>query len=328
MGSPLLWFGDGVKFLRNILRFADEQGELKAIDQNNTDKNSLIYIDPTSVGLYVLDDSDSALDARIELQDNGNITQKGAIILFSKDYAANETALVGGYSKHVFTSVPAGNVVVTTALNGAEFTLANESGSNFTIEGNTTETFNGAATFVIEDGQNYKFIEAGYGEYTILQKATSSSPTAGSVVQVKYVQNTAATANSNTQIPFDGTKPQNTEGLELMTLAITPTSATNRLVFVATAVMASSNADRMLTLALFQDSTASALAATTSCVSAASLATTVPLQYSMISGTTSATTFKLRGGNSAGTWTFNGSGGAGIFDGVCISSLTIYEIQV
>ncbi len=111
MGSPLLWFDDGVKFLRNILRFADEQGELKAIDQSNNDKNALIYIDPTCVGLYVLDDSDSALDARIELQDNGNITQKGAIILFSKDYAANETALVGGYSKHVFTSVPAGNVV-------------------------------------------------------------------------------------------------------------------------------------------------------------------------------------------------------------------------
>jgi hypothetical protein len=47
----------------------------------------------------------------------------------------------------------------------------------------------------------------------------------------------------------------------------------------------------------------------------------------MTSGTTSATTFRVRAGaSSAGTTTFNGSGGARFLGGVYASSIVIQEV--
>ena len=111
-----------------------------------------------------------------------------------------------------------------------------------------------------------------------------------------------------------------------MTLAITPTSATNRLRISVVCQLHCSAAIYIVT-ALFQDSTANALAAGTVYPG---LATQIPalitLKYTMTAGTTSATTFKVRGGsNVAGTTTFNGSGGAGLFNGTFFSSIIITE---
>ena len=50
----------------------------------------------------------------------------------------------------------------------------------------------------------------------------------GKVVQIVNVQD-GAVATTTTAIPLDDTIPQNTEGGEFMTLAITPTSATSKL---------------------------------------------------------------------------------------------------
>lgn len=151
---------------------------------------------------------------------------------------------------------------------------------------------------------------------------------AGSSVVVQVVSTqTGAVATGGTVIPLDDSIPQNGEGDEYMTLAITPASATNKLQ-IDVVFMGSSNAANWLSAALFQDSTANALAATSSYESVAGGGQVLTIRHTMTAGTTSATTFKVRAGRdaSAGTTiTFNGSVGGRLFGGVMASSITITE---
>src|SRR3990167_11416304 len=82
---------------------------------------------------------------------------------------------------------------------------------------------------------------------------------AGSTVQVVNTQ-TGAVATGTTVLPNDDTIPQNTEGDEYMTLAITPTNASNKL-RIEVVVQCSGSLLALAAMALFQDSTANALAA-------------------------------------------------------------------
>lgn len=136
---------------------------------------------------------------------------------------------------------------------------------------------------------------------------------------------TGAVATGTTTIPIDDTIPQNTEGDQYMSLAITPTSATNKLVIDVVVNMSTSGGVATAVAALFQDSTVGALAA----VGVALLDNRIiQLKYShvMTAGTTSATTFKVRAGSSAaGTTTFNGAASARLLGGVIASSINIYE---
>ena len=81
----------------------------------------------------------------------------------------------------------------------------------------------------------------------------------GSVLQVVNVQSGSYTSSIGT-FPFDNTIPQNTEGTELFTVSITPTSSASKLFIQAVACLGNSAGDWM-TIALFQDSTANSLAA-------------------------------------------------------------------
>jgi len=151
---------------------------------------------------------------------------------------------------------------------------------------------------------------------------TTASP--GTVLQVVNVQ-TGATASTTAVIPFDNTIPQNTEGTELFTVAITPTSATSKL-FISATLLVTQNPGNWVSIAIFQDSTANAVAATTAYLSTATGGFPVSLTNYMTSGTTASTTFKLRYGPVGGTASINGNSGGQIFGGVCISSMTIMEI--
>lgn len=150
---------------------------------------------------------------------------------------------------------------------------------------------------------------------------------AGEVVQV--VNSTSgAVATGTTVLPLDDTIPQNTEGDEYMTLAVTPKAATNKLKIEVTVVLASS-AGGTLAAALFQDSTAGALAVVGTRVDTTGSLYTLSFTHYMAAGTTSATTFKVRCGNSAaGTVTFNGVAAGREYGGVMSSSITITEIKV
>jgi hypothetical protein len=91
--------------------------------------------------------------------------------------------------------------------------------------------------------------------------------------------------------------------------------------------MAMNSAAVVEAVALFQDSTADALAVGFSFYSDPTVGVAIGFTHYMTAGTTSATTFKVRaGGHSAGTTTFNGQGGARKYGGVSASSITITEI--
>lgn len=148
------------------------------------------------------------------------------------------------------------------------------------------------------------------------------------VVQAVHTQ-TGAVATGTTVMPLDDTIPQNTEGDEYMTRAITPTSATNKLVIEVVWIGAASITSGNIGVALFQDTTAGALAASIGVSSVANDMIAVPLRHEMVAGTTSSTTFKIRAGiHSAGTVTFNGRSAGRIFGGVMASSIRITEILV
>ena len=152
---------------------------------------------------------------------------------------------------------------------------------------------------------------------------------AGDIVQIVNVQD-GAVATGTTIIPLDDTIPQNTEGDEYMSLAITPTSATNILQIDVVAHAANSNnLSSTQSAALFQDSTTDAIAAAISGRNAvANASSEIAFTHRMVAGTTNTTTFKLRiGSSTAGTTTFNGASGSRLFGGVMASSMTITEIQ-
>lgn len=148
----------------------------------------------------------------------------------------------------------------------------------------------------------------------------------GAVVQVVNTMSSAVSTGT-TIIPYDNTIPQNTEGDQYMTLAITPKATTNILVIQAV-VLLSNTVTAHLIAALFQDSTANALAASSQYGHVGTDPQTCVLTHAMAAGTISATTFKIRGGgNNAGTTTFNGTNGVGLYGAITKSSLVITEYK-
>ena len=133
-------------------------------------------------------------------------------------------------------------------------------------------------------------------------------------------------ATGTTQIPWDNTIPQNTEGDQYLSVAITPTSAANTLEIDVVLYLSSSSGTNLIA-ALFQDSTVNALAAGVFSQSAATGVAVVAFKHFMAAGTTSATTFKVRAGGNAGTVTVNGAGGTQMFGGVMSSRITVRELK-
>lgn len=150
----------------------------------------------------------------------------------------------------------------------------------------------------------------------------SSSSVVKQIVETTYTTYSSTASN----IAADNTIPQSTEGGEVMTLSITPTSATSTLVIDANVVFVGGTT-AYGTIALFQDSGVDAIAAVSQFCPSADYVQTGRLLYTMTSGTTSATTFKIRAGTSAGTCYFNGTSVARLYGGVCVCTLTITEYE-
>lgn len=148
----------------------------------------------------------------------------------------------------------------------------------------------------------------------------------GTVVQV-IPSLASAVATGSTAIPNDDTIPQNTEGVEFMTATITPKATTNILVIQVKAMLACA-AVKLVSGALFQDSTANAIAAAMTTAYLVGAPNTLVFSYSMAAGTTSATTFKFRAGaEDASVVTFNGIAGGRKFGAIAKSSIVIYEYK-
>jgi hypothetical protein len=155
-----------------------------------------------------------------------------------------------------------------------------------------------------------------------------TTPLPGQVIQVQR-NDTGAVATGTTLTPSDDTIPQNTEGDQYMSQAITPTSTANVLDITAQGVYVSTVSNTALAQSIHQDSVANALKT----ASAMNIATGVPnhtlvTRLLMLSSTTSSTTFKVRtGAGNAGTVTFNGGAGSRFYGGVLNSFVEAREIM-
>lgn len=227
----------------------------------------------------------------------------------------------------------AGNIFSVTGT--TTITSINSKGAGTVIwlnfAGALTLTHN-ATTLILPDGQNittaagdvatlYEY-STGNWKLTNYQKFQKST---GGLVQSVSTQ-TGAVATGTTVVPNDDTIPQITEGDEYMTRAITPKNANNTLV-INVVVNFAINGANVGIAALFQDSTANALAAAAKVVQVSGDQNQIVFRHTMTAGTISSTTFRVRAGPAtAGTFTFNGTGGARRFGGVLASSISIREV--
>lgn len=230
----------------------------------------------------------------------------------------------------------------------SDTTITRVSAGDIAVEGNTVYRAGGTDVAVADGGTGVStFTDAGVligngtGAIQVTTAGTSGQvltsngagvdPTFQTAAGGKFKQMvstvTGAVATGTTTMPMDDTIPQNTEGDQYMTLAITPTNSTNKLE-ISVVVNYAHSAVGHVTAALFQDTTASALAAADVVAQTADVLRVINFTHVMDAGTTSATTFKVRvGSESAGTLTFNGFSGARKLGGVLASSIVIKEIE-
>jgi hypothetical protein len=145
----------------------------------------------------------------------------------------------------------------------------------------------------------------------------------------QYVEGESTTyATAGTAMPVDDTIPQNTEGNEIVTVTITPKSASSTLVIEADVFAAESGvAGYQWACAVFVDTTASAIAARAGTMETSDRMDNMQFTHTLSAGSTSARTYKLRCGGSSTTDIFiNGDSGSRIFGGVATTSLTVMEI--
>ena len=160
--------------------------------------------------------------------------------------------------------------------------------------------------------------------------STAALGSTGKVLQV-VKSTTASVITCGTNIPFDDTIPQNTEGNEVLTATITPSSATSNLYikFFCSGNQSGSGGNGVMA-ALFVDSTANAFSVFGVPNQGANWQTTISLAASVASSSTTARTYKVRVGSSGGiTFYVNGNNvGTRVFGGASVAMLEIWEVEV
>ena len=271
------------------------------------------------------------------------------------DTSASDNAAIGYTSAEGLILTGQGSTNDVTIKNDADADVIKipTGTTNVTIVGNLTTATGGIATASIADNAITLAKMAGGTDGNIISYDASGDPVAiatgndgqvltsagagappafedaaggGALVAMK----TAAlrtVVTGTTRIVNDDTIPQNDEGTEILTLAITPASSSSVLVITANVIFEiNDNQNDSGSIFICQDSTANSLAATIEQQYADKARVTTLMHY-MAAGTTSETTFKLRVGNSqTGNWTVNGvSGGTQKMGGVASTTLSIME---
>lgn len=318
--------------------FTFSAGAVIVASQHNTNFDTLYNLVNGTLNTANLDPSAAVAATQLNLATIAQtMSMSSAAINFAKgsDIASATTTDIGGMTGNY------GDVTGTTTITGlgtvqagtfriVRFTGAltlTHNGTSLLLPtaANITTVANDVAGFVSLGSGNWKCVWYQRYDGTALVSATASTALSGSVIQVVNTQ-TGAVATGTTTLPNDDTIPQNTEGDEYMTLAITPNNSSNTLLIIATVNLTTSNGGQG-TVALFQDSTANALACTLDYFENA-IPHSIQLRHKMAAGTTSSTTFKIRAGQeNAATNTFNGIAGGRKYGGVLASSITIQEIK-
>lgn len=149
----------------------------------------------------------------------------------------------------------------------------------------------------------------------------------GSIVNRNYATYSAS-ADLTVVIPIDDTLPQSGEGTEIVTVSITPTSATNRIRVSFFGFGSGSSGAIEVAAAMFIDSAADAVQATCATPSAVAEKVNLSMVYEYVPGDTSAHTYKIRvGGSTTAAVRMNGSNTARLFGGASAATLIVEEIK-
>lgn len=232
---------------------------------------------------------------------NGKLTAGDAISLTEANDGGNETLAI---------AVPDDAITLAKMAGGVDGNLI-----SYDANGDPVAVATGTAGQVLTS--------AGVGAPPTMQ----TPATGGKVLGQAYTSISSVISTTNL-MPFDDTIPQNTEGVEVLTLAYTPVSATSKLV-ITCGYFASSDHNEFMSSALFVDATADALCATDT-RNETGAAESDAFTYEETSASLTLRTYKLRiGGALAGTITLNGSSaGARRFGGVAQTYIKIIEIEV
>ncbi|MBL8712262.1 MAG: hypothetical protein JNM12_05135 [Alphaproteobacteria bacterium] len=190
---------------------------------------------------------------------------------------------------------------------------------------NITTAAGDVAEFVRVTGGNWQCL--GYHPASgkpVAATARGDMP-AGAVIQ-SVSATYASNADLSTTIPNDDTIPQNTEGTEVVTVSITPTSASSTIEIEFRGMGAASGSANLVA-ALFKDSGANALAASTGIAGSVNLPGPIGIIYQESAGSTSARTYKIRVGANTGTCRLNGTTTGRLYGGTSAATLVVREIK-
>ena len=151
----------------------------------------------------------------------------------------------------------------------------------------------------------------------------------GKILQIVYANETDQVSGSTT-VSNDNTIMQNDEGVEMMTVTITPTSATSKILITGSLYVCVQTGDKHQTSGLFLDTDAGAVWGNSRYQKdgMSSGAGQLVIQYlSDAIGDTSAHTYKVRAGADSGSTYLNSGAGSGVMCGAVLkSTLTAWEI--
>jgi hypothetical protein len=241
-------------------------------------------------------------------------------------------------NKPAQTTIPVDDSVTTAMVQDDAVTADKVANAiNTSIAANTSKVTNathtgdvtGATALTIAtDAVDIAMLSAtGTADSTTFLRGDNAWAEAGGGKVLQQVSSLYATYTSTaTTIPIDDTIPQNTEGLEVTTLAITPESATSKL-HIEAWVYGGSSAAAYVMGALFVDSTANAIGAITQHKPTAHSSGSIYFATVVDSSSTVARTYKLRAGTNSGTFYINGSYSGRKFGGVATSGLVITEVE-
>lgn len=236
-----------------------------------------------------------------------------------------------------------------TPKTGAFTTAKSDAGTLFSCTGTWTATLEALVT--VETDHHIAFVNAGTGVITIDGDGTETifdsantsitlQPGQGCILTYGTATNWAglflssyaggisntliqrvrtsvtAVATGTTVIPVDDTIPQNTEGDQYMSLAITPKTSGNIIRVEASFFISNSNAGFMAG-AFFLNSVADAIYVSSYYQTTAAGTIGFNMVFDYVTASTSLHTFYLRcGGHAAGTTTFLGRVGGRLYGGV------------
>lgn len=215
----------------------------------------------------------------------------------------------------------------TTTKTATYITPAGTANANPILPQNTES---GQAFIFVDPTINYKFVLAPNDD---TDPPTSPLWTIDNVMMGGKVVQVVSTSSSTythvtAAIPFDNTPPQITEGTQILSQSIIPSQTTNKL-RIEVNIPATHGEGDVGSAAIFQDSTATAIAASFiggSSVALISMVSSSSILHIMDAGTTSATTFSVRvGPETGGDLWVNGDSVSRTFGGVQYATMTITE---